>query len=176
MATHSSILVWRIPGMGKPGGLQSMGSHRVGYDWSDLAAAAAAAAGTSRLTVCSCTRPWTPGTSPSSTRLRGCGWPWPHPGPSYGCHVGVLHQAKWHSAMLPASVIADLEPSLGVFGFHQVLKKWKEARNFWFFCLKCCCYPGGLQRICWSLLGASPLSTQWWSAMALISWSWWNTR
>ena len=41
MATHSSILAWRIPGMGEPGGLPSMGSHRVGHDWSDLAAAAA---------------------------------------------------------------------------------------------------------------------------------------
>ena len=41
MAPHSSILVWRIPGMGEPGGLSSMGSHRVGHDWSDLAAAAA---------------------------------------------------------------------------------------------------------------------------------------
>ena len=40
MATHSSVLVWRIPGTGKPGGLPSMGSHRVGHDWSDLAAAA----------------------------------------------------------------------------------------------------------------------------------------
>ena len=38
MATHSSVLAWRIPGTGKPGGLPSMGSHRVGYDWSDLAA------------------------------------------------------------------------------------------------------------------------------------------
>ena len=40
MATHSSILAWRIPGMGEPGGLPSMGSHRIRYDWSDLAAAA----------------------------------------------------------------------------------------------------------------------------------------
>ena len=40
MATHSSILAWRIPEMGEPGGLLSMGSHRVRYDWSDLAAAA----------------------------------------------------------------------------------------------------------------------------------------
>ena len=39
MATHSSILVWRIPGTGEPSGLLSMGSHRVGHDWSDLAAA-----------------------------------------------------------------------------------------------------------------------------------------
>ena len=38
MVTHSSVLAWRIPGMGEPGGLPSMGSHRVGHDWSDLAA------------------------------------------------------------------------------------------------------------------------------------------
>ena len=43
MATHSSVLAWRIPGTGEPGGLPSMGSHRVGHDWSDLGAAAAAA-------------------------------------------------------------------------------------------------------------------------------------
>ena len=41
MAAHSSVLAWRIPGMGEPGGLPSMQSHRVGHDWSDLAAAAA---------------------------------------------------------------------------------------------------------------------------------------
>ena len=40
MATHSSVLAWRIPGTGEPGGLSSLGSHRVGHDWSDLAAAA----------------------------------------------------------------------------------------------------------------------------------------
>ena len=43
MATHSSILAWRIPGTGEPVGLPSMGSHRAGHDWSDLVAAAAAA-------------------------------------------------------------------------------------------------------------------------------------
>ena len=41
MATHSSVLAWRIPGTGEPGELPSMGSHRVGHDWGDLAAAAA---------------------------------------------------------------------------------------------------------------------------------------
>ena len=39
MATHSNVLAWRIPGTGEPDGLPSMGSHRVGHDWSDLAAA-----------------------------------------------------------------------------------------------------------------------------------------
>ena len=41
MATHSNVLTWRIPGTGEPGGLPSMGSHRVRHDWRDLAAAAA---------------------------------------------------------------------------------------------------------------------------------------
>ena len=40
MATHSSVLAWRIPGTAEPGGLPSMGSHRVGHDWSNLAAVA----------------------------------------------------------------------------------------------------------------------------------------
>ena len=42
MATHSSVLAWRIPGMGEPGGRPSLGSHRVGHDWRDSAAAAVA--------------------------------------------------------------------------------------------------------------------------------------
>ena len=41
MATHSSVLAWRIPGTAGPGRLPSMGSHRVRHDWSDLAVAAA---------------------------------------------------------------------------------------------------------------------------------------
>ena len=44
MAPHSSVLAWRIPGEGEPGGLPSMGSHRVGHDRVVAAAAAAAAA------------------------------------------------------------------------------------------------------------------------------------
>ena len=43
MASHSSVFAWRIPGTEEPGGLQSMGSHRVGHDWSDAAAAATTA-------------------------------------------------------------------------------------------------------------------------------------
>ena len=39
MAAHTIVLAWRVPGMGEPGGLPSMGSHRVGHDLSDLAAA-----------------------------------------------------------------------------------------------------------------------------------------
>jgi len=40
MATHSSVLAWRIPGTGETGGLPSMGSHKVRHDWNNLAAAA----------------------------------------------------------------------------------------------------------------------------------------
>ena len=40
MATHSSVVAWRVPGTGLPGGLPSLGPHRVGHDWSNLAAAA----------------------------------------------------------------------------------------------------------------------------------------
>ena len=52
MATHSSVLAWRIPGTGEPDGLLSMGSHRIGHDWSDLATAAD---GQGSLACCS---PW----------------------------------------------------------------------------------------------------------------------
>ena len=41
MATHSSVLAWRIPGTGEPGGLPFLGLHRVRHDWSDAATAAA---------------------------------------------------------------------------------------------------------------------------------------
>ena len=51
MATHSSVFVWRIPGTGEPGGLPSMGLHRVGHNWSNLAAAAAAL----QVYICVCT-------------------------------------------------------------------------------------------------------------------------
>ena len=44
MATHSSVLAWRIPRLGDPGGLPSMGSHRVGHDCDLVAAAAVVAA------------------------------------------------------------------------------------------------------------------------------------
>ena len=58
MATHSSVLAWRIPWVGKSGGLPSMGSHRVGHDWSDLAAAAAAAEQITSQFVWKYKKPW----------------------------------------------------------------------------------------------------------------------
>ena len=64
MATHSSVPAWRIPGTGEPGGPPSMGSHRVGHDWSDLAAAAADPVIT--LTQCWCCRSRGTAPEPSS--------------------------------------------------------------------------------------------------------------
>ena len=52
LRTHSSVISWRIPGMGEPGGLPSMWSHWVGHDWSDLAAAAAAAGSDAKESTC----------------------------------------------------------------------------------------------------------------------------
>ena len=52
MASHSSVLALRIPGTGEPGGLPSMGSHRVRHDQSDLAAAAAAETKSSDVMMC----------------------------------------------------------------------------------------------------------------------------
>ena len=49
MATYASVLAWRIPGTGEPGGLPSLGSHRVRHDWSDLAAAAAVSEGSGNM-------------------------------------------------------------------------------------------------------------------------------
>ena len=58
MATHSSVLAWRIPGTGEPDGLPSMGSHRVRHYWSDLAAAAAEESD-NRLVMFDSMIPWT---------------------------------------------------------------------------------------------------------------------
>ena len=68
MATHSSVLAWRIAGMEEPGGLPSMGSHKVRHDWSNLAAAAAAATGSPVSGFAPSLSP--PSTSPKVIRLR----------------------------------------------------------------------------------------------------------
>ena len=72
MATHSSVLAWTIPGAEEPGGLPSLGSHRVGHDWSDLAAAAAACGPGTGLTI-SLLRLmwWTPSLCPQSCHFLG---------------------------------------------------------------------------------------------------------
>ena len=75
MATHSSVLAYRTPGTAGPGGLQSMGSHRVRHDWSDLAAAAAAGKHSSPRRKWQPTPVFLPGESHGRRSLVGCS-PW----------------------------------------------------------------------------------------------------
>ena len=106
MATCSNVLAWRIPGAVEPDGLPSMGSHRVGHDWSDLAAAAAYAGVLSHV-WCFAT-PWT-----VAHQAPLC--PWDYPGkntgvgshfllqgiiPTQGLNLYLLH---WPVASLPLS-------------------------------------------------------------------------
>ena len=85
MATHSNALAWRIPGTGEPGGLPSMGSHRVGHNWHDLAAAAARDVVLSRIShVWLCATLWTvahqaPLTTGFSRQGYWSGLPFPFP-------------------------------------------------------------------------------------------------
>ena len=85
MATHSSVLAWRIPGTGEPRGLPSMGSHGVGHDWSDLALVWKKVKVKSLSRVRLCATPWTVAhqASPSMGFSRQEDWsglPFPSPG------------------------------------------------------------------------------------------------
>ena len=70
MATHSSVLAWRIPGTGEPGGLPSMELHRVGHDWNDLAVAVARC-GRSEFDPCVGKVPWRRKWYPTAVLLPG---------------------------------------------------------------------------------------------------------
>ena len=109
MATHSSVLALRIPGTGEPGGLPSMGSHRVGHDWSDLAAAAAYKRVLSekwkwsRSVMSDSLRPHGHQAPPSmgfSRQEYWSGLPFPSPGnfPTHGSNPGLPHcrQTLYH--------------------------------------------------------------------------------
>ena len=93
MATHSSVLAWRIPGTGEPGGLTSMGSHRIRHDWSDLAAAAAHRL--SLVAVSGHTHLW--GAQALGSWLSGC-----------GLQASLLH-GMWN---LPGPRIKPVSPAL----------------------------------------------------------------
>ena len=126
MATHSSVLVWRIPGMGEPGGLPSVGSHRVGHDWSDLAAAGAAAAGVLE-DIKDVSRCRISLQEAMVTRLQGL----PRNRVQFTCHVWVAETLmEWFTASLlpwqswinyPIPTLAE-SLSLAVLLFHQSQK------------------------------------------------------
>ena len=88
MATHSSVLAWRIPGTGESGGLPSMGLHRVGHDWSGLAAAAV-------LYVGLCGFPWWLSGKESACQWRRC---------RFNLWYGkILWRRKWQLTLLHSS-------------------------------------------------------------------------
>ena len=126
MATHSSVLAWRIPGMEEPGGLPSMGSHRVGHDWSDLAAAAAVLLDCQHSVQFSCTE--------GSNSL------WPHelqhvrlpfPSPTPRAYSNSCPLSRWCHKIISSSVVSFSSchqsfPASGLFqwvhSLHQVAK------------------------------------------------------
>ena len=98
MATHSSVLAWKIPGTGEPGGLPSMGSHRVGHDWSDLAAAVLKPELTGILdsTSFSYKQNWGPIKPYSSQSLILCTCSYPiHPHPQTNYRISLLLPHSW---------------------------------------------------------------------------------
>ena len=114
MAAHSSVLAWRLPGTGEPGGLPSMGSHRVGDDWRDLAATAAWIKGSPYLFLLrcccfiarSCPIPCDPmdGSPPGSSGILQArvlkGLPFPSPGDLPDPGIGPSSPA-WQADSLP---------------------------------------------------------------------------
>ena len=123
MAPHSSTFAWKIPWTEEPGGLQSMGSHRVGHDWSDLAAAAAANTECRALMVSSslvlcpsgCVfsltkqvqRPFVAGSFPGKIPKNQV-WNW--------CCILQFHRTN--VLYLPKSNCFCTQLALGIYGFH----------------------------------------------------------
>ena len=112
MATHSSVLAWRIPGMAEPGGLPSMGSHRVGHDWSDSAAADSSAG---KESICDAgASSWIPGS-----------------GRSAGEGIGYLLQNSWasHVAQLVKNPPTTRETWVWSLGWGDPLKRGKATHS-----------------------------------------------
>ena len=110
MATHSSVLSWRIPGTGEPGGLLSMGSHRVGHDWSDLAA------GMSFIFVCLLVERVTGAHSTGATGVRGmCLFLWNQVLNVFAGNCGE----RWMRGMALLMVVTQAAPHslLGLFSY-----------------------------------------------------------
>ena len=118
MATHSSVLAWRIPGTGEARGLLSVGSHRVGHDWSDLAAAAAA--------VVAWRIPWRRKRQSTLIFL---------PGKSHG-QRGLVGYSPWECRESDTTERLHFHFSLSLFTFMHWRRKWHPTPVF---------LPGGSQ-------------------------------
>ena len=134
MATDSSVLAWRIPGTVEPGGMPSMGSHRVGHDWSELAAPAADLNFTSM--------GWDQANTPYSAQIalntRRLGGGWPH---------GLEEGEQWGTSFygLGNIVLTDSPVKIGLFeafkqgGFsllHRMRWIWPWSCAPWRHCLQ----------------------------------------
>ena len=129
MATHSSVLAWRIPGMGEPGELPSMGSHRVGHDWSDLAAAAVTLMGLPR---------WLRGKQSTCQWQEKQRWGWEDPLEKgmATCSSTVAWKIPWTEepgrlqSMRSLRVEHDWVTSLWLFTFMHWRRKWQPTPVF----------------------------------------------
>ena len=120
MATHSSVLAWRIPGTGEPGGMPSMGLHRVGHYWCDLAAAAAAdSGGQRRLKWCSL---WV---AKSWTQLRN----WTKTMNSSECRMNLIEGSGWGTRVPVADSFWYLAKLIQFVKFKNKIKKKKKAHT-----------------------------------------------
>ena len=123
MATRSSVLAWRIPGTGEPGGLLSMESHRVGHDWSDLAAAAVSLNPATTVTLLIWGFKWWTSllkTQPLSTSKS---WQWPSRDPVAASPPSSHHMAPLafpHTHSIPST--EQLAPSL-----HQIFAETSHS-------------------------------------------------
>ena len=125
MATHSSVLAWRIPGTGEPHGLPSMRSHRVGHDWSDLAAAA----GYMMEKAMDPTPVLLPGKSHGWRSLVGCSpWGRKESDTTEWLHFHLLEkEMATHSSILAWRIPGMEEPGgLPSMGSHRVRHEWSD--------------------------------------------------
>ena len=107
MATHSSVLAWRIPGTGESDGLPSMGSHRVRHDWNDLAAVAEARLVITFLPRSKCLLiSWLQ--SPSSVILE------PQKIKSYTVSPSISHEVMGPDAMILVFWILSFKPTFSI--------------------------------------------------------------
>ena len=110
MATHSRVLAWRIPGMGEPGGLPSLGSHRVRHDWSYLATAAAVKAMVFPVVMYGCE---------SWTIKKAKKW---RIDPFVLCYWRRLFKVPWTARRSNQSILKEISPEYSLEGLMLKLK------------------------------------------------------
>ena len=127
MAPHSSILAWRIPGTGEPRGLPSTGSHRVGHNWSDLAAAAGLFSSVQFSRSVMSDSLWPHGLQHARP---------PCPSPTPGVYSNSCPLSRWCNHLIlccPLLLLPSIFPSIKVFPNESVLhNSWPKYWSFSF--------------------------------------------